>query len=106
MVSFTLWSLYPSRQTTTITHWIAGYVVHRDRLDVSAGNAAVIQQIHRFKNTSVILYRIKIISCPVNQLGHSVPGGYKYRDLALQVGGVSNETVKYGCEFCGTSTQE
>jgi hypothetical protein len=26
--------------------------------------------------------------------------------LALQVGGVSNETVKYGREFCGTSTQE
>jgi hypothetical protein len=30
----------------------------------------------------------------------------KYGDLALQVGGVSNETVKYGREFCGTSTQE
>jgi hypothetical protein len=29
-----------------------------------------------------------------------------YGDLALQVGGVTNETVKYGCEFCGTSTQE
>jgi hypothetical protein len=27
-------------------------------------------------------------------------------DLPLQVGGVSNETVKYGSEFCGTSTQE
>jgi hypothetical protein len=26
--------------------------------------------------------------------GHPVPGGYKYRDLALQVGEVSNETVK------------
>jgi hypothetical protein len=24
----------------------------------------------------------------------------------LQVGGVSDETVKYGLEFCGTSTQE
>jgi hypothetical protein len=23
-------------------------------------------------------------------------GGYKYGNLALQVGGVSNETVKYG----------
>jgi hypothetical protein len=33
-------------------------------------------------------------------------GGYKYRNLALQVGGVSDETVKYGHEFCGTSTQE
>jgi hypothetical protein len=28
----------------------------------------------------------------------------KYGDLALQVGGVSDETVKYGREFCGTST--
>jgi hypothetical protein len=28
-------------------------------------------------------------------------GGYKYGDLALQVGGVSDETVKYGREFCG-----
>jgi hypothetical protein len=26
----------------------------------------------------------------------------KYGDLALQVRGVSNETVKYGREFCGT----
>jgi hypothetical protein len=28
----------------------------------------------------------------------------KYGDLALQVGGVTDETVKYGHEFCGTST--
>jgi hypothetical protein len=27
---------------------------------------------------------------------HLVPGGYKYGNLALQVGGVSNETIKYG----------
>jgi hypothetical protein len=32
--------------------------------------------------------------------------GYKYGDLAFQVGGVSDETVKYGREFCGTSFQE
>jgi hypothetical protein len=32
--------------------------------------------------------------------------GYKYGDLALQVGGVSNKTVKYGLEFGGTWTQE
>jgi hypothetical protein len=30
---------------------------------------------------------------------------YSYGNLALQVGGVSNETVKYGREFCGTSTK-
>jgi hypothetical protein len=31
--------------------------------------------------------------------GPPCPGGYKYGNLALQVGGVSNETVKYGREF-------
>jgi hypothetical protein len=30
------------------------------------------------------------------QVGHPVPGVYKYSDLALQVGGVSDETVIYG----------
>jgi hypothetical protein len=38
--------------------------------------------------------------------GPPVPGGYKYGNLALQVVGVSNETVKCGREFCGTSTEE
>jgi hypothetical protein len=28
-----------------------------------------------------------------------VPGGYKYGNLSLQVGGVSDETVKYGFGF-------
>jgi hypothetical protein len=32
---------------------------------------------------------------------HPVPGGCKYGDLALQVGGVSNETVKYGLSSAG-----
>jgi hypothetical protein len=41
-----------------------------------------------------------------SKLKQRVPGGYKYGNLALQVGGVSDETVKYGREFCGTSTQE
>jgi hypothetical protein len=41
------------------------------------------------------------------KLGHPVPGGYKYGgDLTLQVGGDTDETVKYGREFCGTSTLE
>jgi hypothetical protein len=29
-------------------------------------------------------------------VGHPIPKGYKYGDLALQVGGVLYETVKYG----------
>jgi hypothetical protein len=32
--------------------------------------------------------------------------GCKYGDLALEVEGVSDETVKYGREFYGTSIQE
>jgi hypothetical protein len=40
----------------------------------------------------------------ITGLGHPLPGGYKYGDLALQVGGVSDETVKYiyGDGSCGT----
>jgi hypothetical protein len=37
---------------------------------------------------------------------HPVSGGYKNRNLALQVRGVSDEIIKYGREFCGISTQE
>jgi hypothetical protein len=38
-------------------------------------------------------------------LGHPVPGGYKYRDLAL-LGGVSRiGTIKYGLESRGTQTR-
>jgi hypothetical protein len=29
-------------------------------------------------------------------------GEYKYRDMALQIGGVSDETARCGYEFCGT----
>jgi hypothetical protein len=34
--------------------------------------------------------------CPGVKLGYSVPGGYKYGDLAFQVGGVSSEKVEFG----------
>jgi hypothetical protein len=34
------------------------------------------------------------------------PGGYKYGNLVLQVGGVSDGTVKYGYEFCAAQTIE
>jgi hypothetical protein len=34
--------------------------------------------------------------CSCNDMGHPFPGGYKYGDLALHVGGVSNKTVKCG----------
>jgi hypothetical protein len=59
-------------------------------------------------NTSTAALRgdINGTQCPGVQLGHPVAGGYKYWDLALQVGGVSDETVKYDREFCGTSAEE
>jgi hypothetical protein len=38
------------------------------------------------------------------EISHCTKVTSKYRDLVLQVGGVSDEIVKYGCEFCGTST--
>jgi hypothetical protein len=37
-------------------------------------------------------------------LGH--PGGYKYGNLALQVAGVSDDTVKYDYELFATRTIE
>jgi hypothetical protein len=44
--------------------------------------------------------------CPGIQLGHPIPGGYKYGHLDLQVGRVSDERVKYGREFYRISTKE
>jgi hypothetical protein len=50
-------------------------------------------------NTSAVAQRVvrgdeKGTHCPGVELGHLIPGGYKYGDLVLQVGGVSNETVR------------
>jgi hypothetical protein len=56
---------------------------------------------------------ILAVSVPCNN--NPVPGGYNWATLFLgdiNTGtwpsrlGESDETVKYGCEFCGTSTQE
>jgi hypothetical protein len=38
--------------------------------------------------------------------GHPVPGGYKWGNLALEVWGVSDESLKYGYGFLGTLTIE
>jgi hypothetical protein len=48
-------------------------------------------------NTSTVALRIvrgdgKGTQCSGVYLGHPVPGGYKYGVLALQVGGVSDES--------------
>jgi hypothetical protein len=49
--------------------------------------------------STVALRVVKGTQCPGVELGHPVPGGYKYGNLDLQVGGVSDETVKYGYGF-------
>jgi hypothetical protein len=45
----------------------------------------------------------RFLVCSQRQKGNPLPEGitrgYKYGDLALQVEGVSDETVKYGREF-------
>jgi hypothetical protein len=46
-------------------------------------------------NTSSVALRVvggdeKGTHCHGVKLGHPVPGGYKYENLALQVGGISN----------------
>jgi hypothetical protein len=62
-------------------------------------------------NTSTVALRVvrgdgKGTQCPGVYLGHPVPGGYKYGDLTLQVGGVSrNGTIIYGLESRGTQTR-
>jgi hypothetical protein len=43
---------------------------------------------------------------PGVQLGHSGSGEYKYGNLVLQIGGVSDDTVKYGYGFWVTRTNE
>jgi hypothetical protein len=60
-------------------------------------------------NTSTVVLRVvrgdgKGTQCPGVYLGHHVLGGYKYGDLALQVGGVSRiGTIIYGLEYRGTA---
>jgi hypothetical protein len=39
-------------------------------------------------------------------MGHPVPAGYKYENLVIEVGGVSDETVIYGYRSCATLTNE
>jgi hypothetical protein len=49
----------------------------------------------------------KISSSQTKHSCHSVPGGYKYGELALQVGRVQTiTTIKYGLESLGTQTRE
>jgi hypothetical protein len=49
---------------------------------------------------------IELTHFPGVWLGHPVPRGYKYGDLALQVEGVSNESVMCGYGSWATLTSE
>jgi hypothetical protein len=52
----------------------------------------------------MVLIMNSITQCPGVYLGYPVPGGYKYGNVALQVGGVSRiGTIKYGLESRGTA---
>jgi hypothetical protein len=66
---------------------------------VPRANAELVPQIH------IALYASHA-ALPMVTLttSHCTNVTCKYGDLVLQVGGVSDETVKYGREFCGSST--
>jgi hypothetical protein len=60
-------------------------------------------------NTSTVALRVvggdeKGTQCLGLQPGHPVPGGYKYGDLALQVGGVSKQRQQNEVMNPGTRT--
>jgi hypothetical protein len=58
------------------------------------------------QSAELVIHAVPHKSLLHSKLDYPVPGGYKYGDLSLQVGGVSNETVKYGREFCEASIQK
>jgi hypothetical protein len=53
-------------------------------------------------NTSNVALRA--LEATKRELGHPVPGGYIYGDLALQVGSLESETIKFGHESSGIGT--
>jgi hypothetical protein len=64
--------------------------------------AFIIMPSYAFQNVYVIKSdkQMKQYIFDASIQGQPVPGGYKYRDLALQVGGVSRiGMIKYGLEF-------
>jgi hypothetical protein len=62
--------------------------------------------VKRYNSVALVRYQGHGINKPFPGYGHLSIVAYVGGFLALQVGGVSDETVKYVREFCGTSTQE
>jgi hypothetical protein len=65
------------------------------RIYASRLRRLALQGVEAGSNTTTVALRVvkgdeKGSQCLGIWLGHPVPGGYKYGDLALQVGGVSN----------------
>jgi hypothetical protein len=68
-----------------------------------------LRRVEAGSNTSTVALRVvgsdeKGTQCLGVKLGHPLPGGYKYGDLAL--GSLESETVKYSHESHGTRTRE
>jgi hypothetical protein len=83
----------------SIQHIIRQYITVQWRFPCGGG----IEYLHRSPASSK---RRRKGPVPGVYLGHPVPGGYKYRDMALQVAGVSRiGTKKYGLESRGTQTR-
>jgi hypothetical protein len=71
----------------------------------------VVARVEADYNTSTLSPRVvegeeKVTQCLGVKLGLLVFGGYKYGDLALQVGESQSETVKYDNESRGTRSRE
>jgi hypothetical protein len=84
-----------SDQATTTAFYILS--------DLSFTNYHAIRRLEVGSNTSTVTLRVvggygKGIQCLGVHLGHFVPGGYNYRDLALQVGGLDARLTNLLCK--------
>jgi hypothetical protein len=102
--NLSIWSRVPKRGP--IPRLIGRLTVGRKKNSNSSRNR--VSQLYHWALTNGLTFDFdhKKQSVPSDITGPPCSWGYKYGDLDLQVGEVSYETVKYGCEFCGTSTQE
>jgi hypothetical protein len=87
-----------------LEEWINGFKDQGNRTDENFPCGGGLEYLHRGPASGK--RRQKGNPAPGGISAPPVPGGYKHGDQALQVGRVSDEIIKYGREFCGTSTQE
>jgi hypothetical protein len=65
-------------------------------------NSTVASRVEAGQNTSTVALRI----VRGDKKGTQCPGDINTGAVAIQIAGVSKQTVKYGREFCGISAQE